>query len=152
MVDLDRTAPVPLHRQLYESLRLQILDGRLPPRTRLPATHQLAEDLGVSRNTVNAACDALLAEGYLDALTPGRLHRPWLPRDAPAPDAPALCHGVDFPQLSVHYWHSAPRQGMLLGYAGIRPEQARLGVERLRAAFEELEGARSGATVRFAAP
>jgi hypothetical protein len=41
---------------------------------------------------------------------------------------------------------------MLLGYAGIRPEQARLGVERLRAAFEELEGARSGATVRFAVP
>ena len=69
MVDLQRGAPVPLHRQLYESLRLQILDGRLPARTRLPASRQLADDLAVSRNTVIAAYDALQAEGYLDAIT-----------------------------------------------------------------------------------
>ena len=69
MLGLDRTAEAPLHRQLYDSLRAQILDGRLPPRTRLPATRELAADLGVSRNTVIAAYDALLAEGYLDSVT-----------------------------------------------------------------------------------
>ncbi|MBN9009892.1 MAG: winged helix-turn-helix transcriptional regulator, partial [Rhizobiales bacterium] len=62
MVSLDRRAATPLHRQLYESLRAHILDGKLPSGTRLPATRELANDLGVSRNTVIAAYDALLAE------------------------------------------------------------------------------------------
>ena len=68
MLALDRAAATPLHRQLYDSLRSHILDGRLPPRTRLPATREFATDLGVSRNTVIAAYDALLAEGYLDSV------------------------------------------------------------------------------------
>jgi len=68
MVALDRTAATPLHRQLYDSLRVQILDERLPARSRLPASRELALDLGVSRNTVIAAYDALQAEGYLDAV------------------------------------------------------------------------------------
>jgi GntR family transcriptional regulator/MocR family aminotransferase len=68
MLALDRNADAPLHRQLYDSLRSHVLDGRLPPKTRLPATRELASDLGVSRNTVIAAYDALLAEGYLDSI------------------------------------------------------------------------------------
>ena len=69
MLALDRAAETPLCRQLYQSLRSQILEGRLPPRARLPATRELARDLEVSRNTVLAAYDALLAEGYLDSRT-----------------------------------------------------------------------------------
>jgi GntR family transcriptional regulator / MocR family aminotransferase len=68
MLVLDRSAGTPLHRQLYDSLRTQILEGRLKPRARLPATRELANELGVSRNTVIAAYDALLAEGYLDSV------------------------------------------------------------------------------------
>lgn len=58
--------PQPLHRQIYEQLRETILAGRLAPGTRLPATRALARDLDVSRNTVSAAFDQLLAEGYLE--------------------------------------------------------------------------------------
>ena len=47
--------------------------------------------------------------------------------------------------LSVHYRHSEPEHGMMLGYAGVSQEQARQGVERLRAAFEELDGLEPGA-------
>ena len=54
-----------LARQLYQALRERILDGRLPGGTRLPAGRQLAERLGVSRNTVNRALDQLYAEGYV---------------------------------------------------------------------------------------
>ena len=54
-----------LSRQLYQALRERMLDGRLPGGTRLPASRQLAELLGVSRNTVNRALDQLHAEGYL---------------------------------------------------------------------------------------
>ncbi|RUL70181.1 PLP-dependent aminotransferase family protein [Dyella choica] len=52
-----------LHRQL----RTAILDGRLKPGLRLPATRELAEALEVSRNTVVAAYDLLLGEGYIEA-------------------------------------------------------------------------------------
>ncbi|WP_027910428.1 PLP-dependent aminotransferase family protein [Pseudomonas sp. URMO17WK12:I4] len=56
-----------LSRQLYQALRERMLDGRLPGGTRLPASRQLAELLGVSRNTVNRALDQLYAEGYVQA-------------------------------------------------------------------------------------
>ena len=56
-----------LARQLYQALRERILDGRLRSGTRLPAGRELAELLGVSRNTVGRAVDQLYAEGYVQA-------------------------------------------------------------------------------------
>ena len=52
---------------LHGQLRAAILDGRLKPGLRLPATRELAEALEVSRNTVVAAYDLLLGEGYIEA-------------------------------------------------------------------------------------
>jgi GntR family transcriptional regulator/MocR family aminotransferase len=65
-VPLDADADAPLFRQLYEGLRGRILDGTLAAGARLPATRRLAEELGVSRNTVLNAYEQLLAEGYLE--------------------------------------------------------------------------------------
>jgi GntR family transcriptional regulator/MocR family aminotransferase len=56
----------PLFRQLHRALRAGILDGVVPPGTRLPATRTLANELGVSRTTVLLAYEQLAAEGYLD--------------------------------------------------------------------------------------
>src|SRR6266536_1984253 len=66
MIVLDTTSSVPLYRQLYDRLRLAILTGQLATGTRLPATRTLADQLGVSRNTVYLAYQQLLAEGYID--------------------------------------------------------------------------------------
>ncbi|NUO41818.1 MAG: PLP-dependent aminotransferase family protein [Streptomyces sp.] len=52
---------------LERALRDAVRDGRLAPGARLPATRRLAEELGVSRGTVKAAYDQLVAEGYLTA-------------------------------------------------------------------------------------
>ncbi|WP_426661414.1 PLP-dependent aminotransferase family protein [Rhodanobacter aciditrophus] len=52
---------------LHGQLRAAILDGRLGPGLRLPATRELALALDISRNTVVAAYDLLLGEGYLEA-------------------------------------------------------------------------------------
>ncbi|WP_371566818.1 MocR-like pyridoxine biosynthesis transcription factor PdxR [Streptomyces canus] len=52
---------------LERALRDAVRDGRLAPGARLPATRRLAEELGVSRGTVKAAYDQLIAEGYLTA-------------------------------------------------------------------------------------
>ena len=56
-----------MHRQIYGALRRFILDGQISPHTLLPSTRSLAEDLKVGRNTVIAAYDQLLAEGFIEA-------------------------------------------------------------------------------------
>lgn len=67
LLQLERGGNRPLHRQLYESLRNAILSGRLRTGTRLPPTRALAQELGISRNTVSKAYTQLLTEGYLES-------------------------------------------------------------------------------------
>src|SRR3954447_19038264 len=50
---------------LAAAIRLLVLDGRLPLRTRLPGERELAAALGVSRTTAAAAYAALRDEGFL---------------------------------------------------------------------------------------
>lgn len=61
----DRTAVMPLYQQLYKALRQAILDGRMKPGARMPATRIAAQEWAVSRNTVVTAYDLLLTEGYV---------------------------------------------------------------------------------------
>ncbi|WP_314148597.1 winged helix-turn-helix domain-containing protein, partial [uncultured Leifsonia sp.] len=53
--------------RVYRQLRDAVLDGRLRRGERLPATRELAADIGVSRSTVTNAYERLIAEGYLAA-------------------------------------------------------------------------------------
>lgn len=62
---LDAEQQTPLHRQLCDRLREAILQGQLASGMRLPGTRTLANELGVSRNTVLNAFEQLLAEGYV---------------------------------------------------------------------------------------
>lgn len=54
-----------LTRWLYEEMRRAILDRRLLPGTRLPATRDFARHYNISRGTVVTAFEQLQAEGYL---------------------------------------------------------------------------------------
>lgn len=54
-----------LTRWLYQELRRAILDRRLPPGMRLPATRDFAVQYGISRGTVVTVFEQLQAEGYL---------------------------------------------------------------------------------------
>ncbi|KNC14101.1 DNA-binding protein [Pantoea sp. RIT-PI-b] len=54
-----------LQQQLFQRIKQAILTGKLAAGTRLPATRQLALDLGVSRNTVMAVWSQLQAEGFI---------------------------------------------------------------------------------------
>jgi GntR family transcriptional regulator/MocR family aminotransferase len=56
-----------LLRALHGQLRAAIVDGRLKPGLRLPPTREMAAAYRLSRNTVVAAYDLLLTEGYLTA-------------------------------------------------------------------------------------
>lgn len=67
LITLDHASRVPLHRQVYERIRLAILNGQLHPGQRLPASRTLASQLAVSRNTISNSYEQLLAEGYLES-------------------------------------------------------------------------------------
>ena len=62
---IQRRGSETLSRALYLALREAILGGQLQARSRLPGSRMMAQQLGVSRNTVNAALDQLTTEGYL---------------------------------------------------------------------------------------
>ncbi|MEM7126594.1 MAG: PLP-dependent aminotransferase family protein [Chloroflexota bacterium] len=65
-IHFDSESEDPLYRQLYNSIRHEILAGRLKPGSRLPSTRGMAQELSLSRNTVVRAYDQLMAEGYLE--------------------------------------------------------------------------------------
>jgi GntR family transcriptional regulator / MocR family aminotransferase len=64
---INPNSGIPLHRQIYDLLRQNIINGTLPFKTKLPATRAFSLKYGVSRNTVLAAFDDLIAEGFLEA-------------------------------------------------------------------------------------
>jgi len=67
IISVDRKAPTPLHRQVYEAYRLAIVDRSLRGGQRVPSTRVLALELGISRIPVLNAYAQLAAEGYFES-------------------------------------------------------------------------------------
>lgn len=63
-----RDPGTPAYRWLYTSLRAEILEGRLRPGARFPASRDLARQYRLSRGTIINALDQLRSEGYLEGL------------------------------------------------------------------------------------
>lgn len=56
-----------LYEQIYEYIKKEIREGKLLQGERLPSTRSLAENLQISRSTVEIAYDQLLSEGYIES-------------------------------------------------------------------------------------
>ncbi|HEX4358144.1 MAG TPA: PLP-dependent aminotransferase family protein [Pseudonocardia sp.] len=86
------------YAELADRIKLLVLDGRLPTRTRLPAERELAGALRVSRTTVAASYDLLRQLGFLHSrrgsgswtTLPDRPGAPELSPFAPADDRAAF--------------------------------------------------------------
>jgi len=65
MAELDPTSSIPIYRQLTSHFICEIEAGRLREGERLPATRELAGQLGLNRTTVSAAYELLEAEGWI---------------------------------------------------------------------------------------
>lgn len=93
---LDDAPPTGEARQLrlYRALKAAILDGRLPPGTRLPGSRQLATDRRMARNCVLFAYQLLLAEGFVEA-DRGGTRVAALPLGQPSAGAGAPAGAVD---------------------------------------------------------
>jgi GntR family transcriptional regulator/MocR family aminotransferase len=113
MFPLDRSGPA-LSGQLATALREAVADGRLAAGTRLPASRDLARELGVSRGLVVSVYEQLLAEGRLVAR---RGSGTYVARDAgsaapapvdPPPPATALRPGIpDLGRFPRQLWRRA---------------------------------------------
>jgi len=66
-IALDRGGARPLAGQLADRLADAIREGRIPPGARLPSSRRLSEQLGLGRNTVMRAYEALLEEGLVES-------------------------------------------------------------------------------------
>ena len=67
-VDVIGLEPEPrpsVSARICERIRIAITSGALAPNSRVPSSRTLARDLGVARNTVDAALSQLVADGYL---------------------------------------------------------------------------------------
>jgi GntR family transcriptional regulator / MocR family aminotransferase len=65
-LEIDLSA-ASLQVQVFNQIHGLIVSGRLRPGVRLPGSRALSEQLGVSRNTIILAYEALTAEGYLES-------------------------------------------------------------------------------------
>ena len=64
-MDLERSGPIPLYFQISQRLEKAILEGALPPGSRLENEVALGERLGLSRPTVRRAIQELVDKGLL---------------------------------------------------------------------------------------
>src|SRR5919106_1775950 len=101
-IPLDRHSAIPLYQQIETYLRQGILSGSLAANTRLPASRQLARDLGVNRITVENAYAELETDGLIYSkigsgtyvLPPNPLLT--LSKDGPSASWPLWQQGVEF--------------------------------------------------------
>ena len=63
--ELKKSPGVPLYEALYRCIRSDILDGTLAAGEKLPSKRALAENLEISKITVETAYNQLLSEGYI---------------------------------------------------------------------------------------
>src|SRR5262249_49801760 len=135
LIDIDRSSPRTLARQLEAGLRASIRERRLAAGTNLPSSRALAADLGVSRGVVVAAYAQLTAAGYLET-RPGRATRiaagatvAPAPTDEPGEWIPRFNFGPYVPDLSAfprEEWLRSLREALAsapdaaLGYRGPR--------------------------------
>lgn len=88
--ELKKSPGVPLYEALYRCIRGDILSGALRPGEKLPSKRALAENLEVSKITVEAAYSQLLSEGYICSREKVGYFVETVERRNPVPTAPAL--------------------------------------------------------------
>jgi GntR family transcriptional regulator/MocR family aminotransferase len=93
-ISIDHRSEVPIYHQLRRAIEHELASGALDPYLALPSSRELARELGISRNTVNAAYQELLAEGFVESqprrgLFVNQEMVPHLRREAAAPPGPS---------------------------------------------------------------
>ncbi len=101
--ELKKSPGVPLYEALYRCIRTDILSGRLKPGQKLPSKRALAQNLEVSKITVEGAYSQLLSEGYIRAVEKVGYFVEDVPQtiSVAAPQAPAAAPAEPLPLLDL---------------------------------------------------
>lgn len=143
-IELDRQKNRPLYLQVAEALKAKIEAGQLQPETQLPATRQLAADLGVNRITVVNAYAELEAEGLVSSHV-GR--GTFVTGTPPAPPPPAAGRPWSPPLRTPRDWSvtqmmremmRTARQPGVITFAGGSPASDFLPVNEFRRALNDV--------------
>jgi GntR family transcriptional regulator/MocR family aminotransferase len=125
LIRLDKTLSTPVFVQLSEQLHQLIRTGTLSPKQRLPGTRQLAGLLSLHRQTVVAAYDEGLAQGWLESRSgSGTYVAAHIPDVRPQPLADAVEHTVDksISQQPGYAFSTSPHlvRSVMTSVAGLR--------------------------------
>ncbi len=135
-LSLDHSSGVPLYRQLAESIKLAVHSGRLGHGDRLPATRELAGQLGLNRTTVSAAYSVLEQAGLLE----GQVGRgsfvavPGIESEGPADPTPFDWHTV----LARDEPLSPPPANVSINFASSRPAEDGFPMTEFRALSKQV--------------
>ena len=88
--ELKKAPGVPLYEALYRCIRGDILSGALQAGQKLPSKRALAQNLEVSKITVETAYNQLLAEGYICSREKVGYFVETVEHHAPVPETPVL--------------------------------------------------------------
>ncbi len=151
MPNLIAESKIPIYQQLYHFLKKEIQTGSIPCDTRLPSKRKLATYLGLSLNTIQAAYDQLIEEGYVTAQEKKgffvcRLdqlqHLVLIPAtpSASAADQPIVAydysfHGVDMPTFPFTVWRRLMKEIINEYDSELLTPGDSLGYHRLRTAI-----------------
>lgn len=132
MLTIDRQSGQKVYQQLYHQIRAEIETGVRRPGALMPSTRFLAQQLAVSRNTVDHAYAELVAEGYLTSKPASgfhvTLHLPFVvtPPASPVVQAPPFTYDftdqLDAMQLfPTQAWQAAELRVLQHGIPHIQP-------------------------------
>ena len=130
-IRLDEQSATPLYRQLHESIKNEILAGRIAYGERLPANRELAGTLGLNRATVAAAYELLEAEGFIKCYV-GR--GSFVEGPAVKLDWEALIPAGEAPEHAQDRTHDRTT----ISFSASRPSQDQFPIEEFRATCREV--------------
>lgn len=67
-IELEKNSAIPLYEQIYDQIRRDITDGKLPIGMKLPSKRKLGDFLNVSQTTIEYAYGQLTAEGFISSI------------------------------------------------------------------------------------
>lgn len=131
-ISIDTSSELPIYRQLADSIRVSIEQGSLRPGERLPATRELAGQLGLNRATVSAAYSLLEHSGFLQ----GQVGRgSFVTRPEAEPAAAVLDWDLMLPPLEPD---ALPSEESLISFATSRPSQDAFPLAQFRRLSKEV--------------
>jgi 2-aminoadipate transaminase len=142
IASLNPDSDSPLYRQLCAEIRILIDSGQLAKGSRLPATRELAGQLGLNRTTVSAAYELLEEEGLIT----GHVGRGSFVAGSPeAVEQRVPWREILQPAAAIS--PAAPTSTPVAGFSSSRPSELLFPLEEFRATCQEVIASEDAQTI-----